>query len=75
MNAMDIKEDMEVVGSEGGHVGTVDHMSGDDMIKLTRTDSADQKHHFIPLGWVDRVDSQIHLSKPASEAKTQWKSE
>ncbi len=75
MKAMDIKEHMEVVGSEGGHIGTVDHLSGSDLIKLSKTDANDDKHHFIPLGWVDRVDSQVHLSKPANEAKKQWKSE
>jgi hypothetical protein len=75
MNAMDIKEHMEVIGSEGGHVGTVDHMSDDNLIKLTRSDTGGDKHHFIPLGWVESVDSQVHLSKSADEAKMQWKSE
>ncbi len=75
MNAMDIKEHMEVVDREGEHIGTVDHMSGGDMIKLTRGDARDGKHHFIPVDWVESVDSQVHLSKPADEAKQQWKSE
>ena len=33
-----IKERMEIVGSDGVHVGTVDHMEGADEVKLTRND-------------------------------------
>ena len=58
-----IKEHMAVVGSDGKRVGTVDHIDDDDQIKLTRGDSADGEHHFVPLDWVDRVDDVIHLNK------------
>jgi hypothetical protein len=69
MNAnWNIKEHMEVVGSDGSHVGTVDHLDGRDRIKLTRDDSHDGKHHFIPTDWVDHVDNSVHLNKPADEA-------
>ena len=45
-----IKEHMEVIGSDGVHVGTVDHMEGADQVKLTKTDEdAGDEHHFIPL--------------------------
>lgn len=45
-----IKEHMEVLGSDGQHVGTVDYMEGTDQIKLTKSDEdADGLHHFIPL--------------------------
>ena len=36
MNPSEIKEHMEVVGTDGKHVGTVDHLDGD-RLKLTRT--------------------------------------
>ena len=50
VNASQIKEHVEVVGSDGKHVGTVDHMEGTDQIKLTRTDEdAGGEHHYIPL--------------------------
>ena len=69
MNATtQIRERMEVVGSDGEHVGTVDHLDGDSRIKLTRDDSADGKHHFIPTDWVDHVDRTVHLDRPADEA-------
>jgi hypothetical protein len=69
-----IKEHMEVVGSDGVHVGTVDHMEGADELKLTRSDQdADEQHHFIPLAWVDRVDRKVHRRQSGAEAKARWK--
>ena len=65
---MSIRERMEVVGSDGQHVGTVDHLDRSDRIKLTRDDSADGKHHFIPTDGVEHVDESVHLNKPADEA-------
>ncbi len=68
MNANMIKGHMEVVGSAGHHVGTVDHLDGEDRIELTRDDSSDGKHHYIPTDWVDHIDNTVHLNKPADEA-------
>jgi hypothetical protein len=69
-----IKEHMEVIGSDGVHVGTVDHMEGADQVKLTKTDEdAGDEHHFIPLAWVDHVDSKVHLKQSGAEAKARWK--
>ena len=66
--ASKIAEHMPVIGSDGAHVGTVDHLEGADHIKLTRTDSADGKHHLIPQSWVDHVDEHVHLNKTSTEA-------
>ncbi|MEA2903923.1 MAG: hypothetical protein QOI12_1310 [Alphaproteobacteria bacterium] len=72
--AQDIKEHMEVIGSDGEHVGTVDHVEGTDKIKLTKTDpNAGGKHHFIPLAWVDHVDDHVHLKQSGAEAKARCK--
>ncbi len=68
-----IKEHMEVIGADGEHVGTVDHVEGTDKIKLAKTDpKANGKHHFIPAGWIDHVDSHVHLNKSAKDAFAQW---
>jgi len=69
VNASQIRERMEVVDSAGKHVGTVDHMEGSDQIKLAKSDSeAGGRHRFIPLSWVDRVESDtIRLSKSKDE--------
>jgi hypothetical protein len=67
----DIREHMEVIGSDGQHVGTVDHLDGD-RIKLTKSDSSDGKHHYLDMGLVDHVDQHVHLSVSAQEAMEEW---
>jgi hypothetical protein len=70
----DIKEHMEVLGSDGRHVGIVDHIEGSNQIKLTKNDEmAGGQHHLIPVDWIARVDQQVHLKKSAKDAKAQWK--
>jgi hypothetical protein len=66
---------MEVLASDGGHIGTVDHLEGEDRIKLTRTDSADGAHHFIPVAWVDHVDAHVHLNRDAEQVFSAWDKE
>ena len=69
-----IQGHMDVVGSDGQHIGTVDHMEGANAIKLTKGDTAaGNKHHLIPVDWVVKVDQKVHLSKSSVEAKAQWK--
>ena len=73
INTQSIKERMEVLGADGQHVGTVDHLDGKDKIKLAKTDATSGgQHHIIPIAWVVRVDDKIRLSKPARDAMAQW---
>jgi len=69
----EIKEHMDVIGSCGNKLGEVDRVEGGS-IKLTRKDSPDNQHHFIPMDWVDHVDSHVHLNKDCGEAKRDWNS-
>jgi hypothetical protein len=72
INVKTIKEKMEVLGSDGQHVGVVDHLDGTDKIKLTESNAkSGGKHHIIPLAWVDKVDAQVHLNKNTRDAITQ----
>lgn len=65
-----IKEHADVIGADGVHVGTVDHVQGD-RIKLTKKDSGDQRHHFISMGLVaDIEDGTVRLSANADVAMT-----
>lgn len=58
-----IKEHMEITDARGQHVGTVDEVE-DERIRLTRTDSKDGMHHFLPLDAVDRIDdNRIYLKE------------
>ncbi|WP_269513778.1 DUF2171 domain-containing protein [Brevundimonas subvibrioides] len=68
-----IKEHLEVVGSDGGHVGRVDHVLGD-QIELAKLDLAGGfKHHMIPVSWVDDVDDDtVRLSLTKDQARAQW---
>ncbi|PZN92177.1 MAG: hypothetical protein DCF31_17315 [Alphaproteobacteria bacterium] len=73
-----IREHMEVIGADGVHVGTVDHVQGD-RIKLTKKDSGgagfggghQDHHHFIPMGLVASVEGdRVRLSANADVAVT-----
>jgi hypothetical protein len=50
-----IREHMPVVDCNGEHLGTVDHLDAG-RLKLTRGDSADGRHHYLPLSEVSMVD-------------------
>lgn len=71
-NLNDIAPGMEVFSSCGRLVGTVDHFE-DGAIKLTREESPDHRHHFIPSLWVAKVDDHVHLNKNANETWQEWK--
>ena len=66
-----IIEHMEVVGSDGEHVGTVDKLA----IKLTKKDPAAQgRHHVINLELAASVrDGKLMLTLPAAEAMQEEK--
>jgi len=74
ISAEQVREHMEVIGADGAHVGTVDHMDGGSRVKLTKSDSEDGQHHLIPLDWVDHVDQHVHLTKSAEDVFSQWSS-
>ena len=75
-----IREHMEVIGADGVHVGTVDHIDGD-RIKLTKADSGAQisegtgrhegHHHYISRGLVAAIEGdKVRLSATAANAIT-----
>ena len=67
-----IVEHMPVISSDGTQVGMVDHLDGPDKIKLAKTTSPDGQHHYIPLSWVDHVDTHVHLNKAATHVRANW---
>jgi hypothetical protein len=71
-----VQEHMEVVGTEGDHIGTVDKVRGD-RILLTKSDNdAGGHHHSIPSRWIESVsDKQVIIRKTAAEAKAHWRDE
>ena len=71
--SLDVQDHMEVVGSDGEHVGTVDHKETADRIILTKDDpKAGGRPHLISIKWVDYVDDRVHLNKPSIKAMAEW---
>ena len=78
-----LREGMEIVGSDGRHVGEIDHvLTGE--LKLKRRDSeaeaesgaAHAHHHIIPIDWVDGIDANANratLSLDKDEAEARWR--
>jgi hypothetical protein len=62
-----IKEHMDVFDSTGKNIGQVDHLEGKDKIKLTKNSSPDGHHHFVPVAWIDHIDTHVHLKKPVND--------
>ena len=74
VDATEILEHAEVIGADGVHVGTVDHVDGK-RIKLTKADSGEgvhkAHHHYIDLGLVaDIEDGVVRLSANGDVAVT-----
>ncbi len=73
VDAADIKEHAEIIGADGVHVGTVDHVENG-RIKLTKQESAGTHkghHHYISLGLVADIEGdQVRLSANGDVAVT-----
>jgi hypothetical protein len=68
VNAAQIKEQMEVKGSDGKHVGTVEGMEGD-QIRL----ASGGMIHSIDLDAVDEVEGDVvKLKQTAQQATRPW---
>ena len=68
VNAEQIKGQMEVQGSDGKHIGTVDGIEG----RRVRLASGGM-YHYIELDMVDSIkDGAVRLNKTAAEATRPW---
>jgi short-subunit dehydrogenase len=75
VNASEIIEHAEVLSADNQHIGTVDKVHGN-QIKLTRKDSTDAKHHFIPLSWVaSATGGEVRLNRNAYVVREHWGTE
>jgi hypothetical protein len=71
---MNITKDMEVIGADGVHVGTVDGIEAN-RIRLSKKDSGEGRHkghrHFIDMGLVADVEgNKVRLSAIGAVAVT-----
>jgi len=69
-----IREHMEVVGSDDQHVGTVDRVAGDRII-LTKSDpESGGTHHSLSCTDIDRVEKdKVILDLTADKARERWR--
>ena len=67
-----IREHMPVLDTRGEQVGVVDALETNE-IKLTRDEN--NRHHWIPLDLIDRVDENIHLKAVRNDVMRQWREE
>lgn len=73
ISPLDIREKMQVFGADNILVGTVDRVEYGE-IKLTRQDSPDRKHHFIPVDAVEAIDgNRVMLSQTATQTEQMWR--
>jgi len=72
----EVKEHQEVLGSDGAHVGTVDHVRGDRILLTKNETGTGGHHHSIPCSWIESVDAKaVHIRKTAEEAHNHWRDE
>ena len=71
-----IREHMDVVGSDDQHVGTVDRVAGDRII-LTKSDpESGGVHHSLSCADIDRIEeNRIILDCTAEDARKRWRDE
>ena len=74
-----IREHMEVIGADGVHIGTVDHVEGD-RIKLIRKDSGEGAHkghhHYIPSSLIAEIEGdKVRLSANSDVVANEFEEE
>jgi len=70
-----VSEHMEVVGSDGTHVGKVDKVRGDRIILAKSDPNAGGMHHSVPCGWVESVEDKVVLNRTSVSAMDSWRNE
>ncbi len=70
----DIREGMQVLGSDGGMVGRVTGLHDDHIhVEPDAPDPAGGER-IVPRGWVARVDDHVHLNRDAALVRDTWTS-
>ena len=70
VQASQIRDHMQIVGSDGQQLGAVERMDGSSRIKFAPKAAAGGGEHFIPLSWVSSVEGQtVRLSKSSQDVQ------
>ncbi len=70
----DIREGMQVLGSDGGMVGRVTGLHGDHIHVEPDAPSPHAGSHIVPRNWVARIDDHVHLNREAALVRDTWTS-
>jgi hypothetical protein len=70
-----VTEHMEVLGSDGQHIGTVDKVANGRIILTKNDENAGGMHHSIPCSWIETVEDKVTVNKTAKEAMDAWTNE
>lgn len=70
----DIRDGMQVLGSDGGMVGRVTGLHGDHIHVAPDAPSPHAGSHIVPRSWVARVDDHVHLDRRAALVRDTWTS-
>ncbi|MBV9528321.1 DUF2171 domain-containing protein [Sphingomonas sp.] len=71
-----IREHMEVVGSDDQHVGKVDKTAGDRIILAKSDPDSGGVHHSLSCAHIDRVEGdRVILDRSADQARKEWRDE
>ena len=68
-----VTEHMEVFGSDGEKIGTVDGVKGDRIILTKNDENAGGAHHSIPCSWIETVEDRVTVNKTKQEAMKEWR--
>ena len=76
MHVSQIREGLKVVGSDRGHVGTVDALAGQ-LLELKQSDpTSGGTHHYLDIGLIADIEGDtIQLLVTADDAKQRWSEE
>ena len=71
-----IREHMEVVGSDDEHVGKVDKIAGDRIILAKSDPDSGGSHHSLSCSNIDRIEGdRVILDCKADDARKNWRDE
>ena len=71
-NMHDIREQMEVIGSDGKRIGKVDRVEGISLRLSPNSPEAHGEHRYIPLAWVENVEKGVRLKKHSKDVQDEW---
>ena len=71
-----VREQMEVLGNDEEHVGTVDRVAGDRIILAKSDPESGGVHHSLSCSDIERIEeNRVILDCDAAEAKKRWRDE